>query len=59
MRLDPPLLAEAKKLAVEQGTTLTAVIIKAYRPIGQHNPLGAKNKCPPGENTKADARDGR
>ncbi len=33
VRLDPPLLAEAKKLAVEQGTTLTAVIEGALREV--------------------------
>lgn len=33
MRLDQPLLAEAKKFAVEQGTTLTAVIEAALREV--------------------------
>ena len=33
MRLNPPLLAEAKKFAVEQGTTLTAVIEGALRDV--------------------------
>ena len=33
MRLDPPLLAEAKRFAVEQGTTLTSVIEGALREV--------------------------
>jgi hypothetical protein len=33
VRLDPPLLAEAKKFAVERGTTLTGVIEGALREV--------------------------
>jgi hypothetical protein len=42
VRLDPLLLAEAKKFAAEQGTTLTAVIEGALREV-----LARRREAPP------------
>lgn len=47
MRLDPPLLAEAKKFAVEQGSTLTAVIEGALREV-----LARRSQEPPAERVR-------